>query len=350
MISKFATNGQAPLARPSTYIFTDGERPSTATNNWLQHNQYAMNAAQGVDLVDQMLKSLAPITISSANVSSIAYSPLLKLLCAVGSHPTDYVSTSPDGENWTLQTGAEANSWNHVVWAGGSINLFVALASNGTNRIMTSPDGVNWTSASASQANLWVGLAWSEYLNLLVAVAADGTNRVMTSPDGINWTNRTAASASAWARVTWSSHLKLFVATTSGAGPVAMYSYDGVTWHLSSETAAGTNRFSLAWSDYFKLFFHEYSTTDAWISGDGKTWQVLSTPDNCETILPIDALGCLLLSDGSSGNIYVTSDLETFQLLVAPAGVPSLYRMYYTEELNRIFILSLGSTDALASF
>ena len=42
-----------------------------------------------------------------------------------------------DGETWTAQAAAEANSWRSVAYGNG---LWVAVAYDGANRVMTSPD------------------------------------------------------------------------------------------------------------------------------------------------------------------------------------------------------------------
>ena len=57
-----------------------------------------------------------------------------------------------DGETWTAQAAAEANSWLSVAYGNG---LWVAVATSGTNRVMTSPDGETWTARAAAEAHSW---------------------------------------------------------------------------------------------------------------------------------------------------------------------------------------------------
>jgi hypothetical protein len=124
------------------------------------------------------LWAIASGAVPSKAWEAVCWSKQLGLFCAVS---TDgFVMTSPDGQNWTLQSIPEANAWQSVVWAQ-ELGLFVAVASSGTHRVMFSFDGVNWSTATAAEANTWSGVAWSPSLGIFAAVAQSGTHRVEIS-------------------------------------------------------------------------------------------------------------------------------------------------------------------------
>ena len=66
--------------------------------------------------------------------------------------------TSPDGDNWTLQT-VPANQGFHALGYGNG--LFVGVP--GGNQSITSPDGINWTvHSSALTGATWNSVAYGE--------------------------------------------------------------------------------------------------------------------------------------------------------------------------------------------
>lgn len=117
-------------------------------------------------------------TVPSKAWSAVTWSKQLGIFCAVS---TDgFAMTSPDGDNWTLQTIPEANTWNGITWCK-ELGMFIAVASSGTHRVMYSFDGVNWSNATAAEANNWNAITFAPPLGIFAAVAGSGTHRVEIS-------------------------------------------------------------------------------------------------------------------------------------------------------------------------
>jgi hypothetical protein len=145
---------------------------------------------------------------------------------------TSKAMTSYDGINWTLQTTAEAATWNAVCYGAGQ---FVAVGSSGSNRVMTSPDGITWTSQVASGPTFsWKSVCYGNGLFVAVSTTATSTaTHIMTSPDGVTWTARTAPANLGWQSVAYGNGFFVAVAQNgiaSGGQGGAMTSPDGITW------------------------------------------------------------------------------------------------------------------------
>jgi hypothetical protein len=98
-----------------------------------------------------------------------------------------WVVTSPNAVVWTEQFCEATNEIEGVAYGNG---LFVAVADNGF--ILTSPDGTNWTEQSGGQTNF--ALVNISYGNgTFVAIGAAGA--LLTSTDGTNWVSRNAGTA-----------------------------------------------------------------------------------------------------------------------------------------------------------
>ena len=137
----------------------------------------------------------------------LAYSPTLSLWAAVGRDEhtgNQCVMTSPDGITWTSSTGSHfkgtAGAGNDIVWAAGSINLFVAVgqstsptfpyAANGV--VQTSPDGVTWTVASTPWDTIATGLYIGfDGTTLLATFSGSGGTYLGSSMDAVTWTDIT---------------------------------------------------------------------------------------------------------------------------------------------------------------
>lgn len=129
------------------------------------------------DMGDTLTIVYLPYSESSKTLKCLTYSKDLQLFVAfIG----EYLITSPDGENWTLQE--YTNSYiRSCVWVS-DLHLFVACGDNGN--IIRSSDGINWTGDTYGSLDL-------DYINydsstgLLFAVGESG--QILTSSDGQNW-------------------------------------------------------------------------------------------------------------------------------------------------------------------
>lgn len=170
----------------------------------------------------------------------ICWSPergLLVMVAGGGDVFDNQVSTSPDGEVWTLRaTPIEAN-WINVIWVD-ALLLFIAISGN---QLMTSTDGTNWVGRAAPPTgSAWNCITWSPELNLLVGVGTAGG--LMTSTNGIAWTKLPimagGTSSYIWKSVCWSPEVGAFVACTfTRTSKQIAVSLDGIAWEL--RTAPG---------------------------------------------------------------------------------------------------------------
>ncbi|PPL00412.1 MBG domain-containing protein [Parapedobacter indicus] len=137
---------------------------------------------------------------------------------AVSIYGSNYVMTSPDGENWTVQTPETTGQWVAVTYGA---DRFVAVSDDG--KAMISTDGANW-SVENTHGGIWMDVTYGE--GQFVAVSRHGDNYVMTSPDGINWTAQAAAEMGIWAGLTHANELFVAVSRsipsvmTSGTPPI----------------------------------------------------------------------------------------------------------------------------------
>lgn len=103
---------------------------------------------------------------------SVAYSPELDLIVAVGSSKC---FSSSDGASWTEQT-IPVGAYKAVIWCA-DLLLFIAV---GASICATSPDGVVWTSRTIP-VGAYNSVAWNGTLLVAVGVVCS------TSTDGITW-------------------------------------------------------------------------------------------------------------------------------------------------------------------
>ncbi|GGC39442.1 hypothetical protein GCM10011386_34390 [Parapedobacter defluvii] len=129
---------------------------------------------------------------------------------ALSTFGSNYIMTSADGENWTVQNPGAMGQWAAVTYGA---DRFVAVSSDGN--VMISTDGVNWSGQTA-HAGIWMDITYGD--GQFVAVSRGGDNQVMTSPDGTDWTVQTPAVTSIWAGITNSNGL--FVAVSRSAPSV----------------------------------------------------------------------------------------------------------------------------------
>ena len=266
---------------------------------------------------------------------AIAWSSKLGLFAAVGHNNsfegTNYIMTSPDGVNWTLQSHA-LGMINCVIWSEEQAK-FVAVGMDGTANATayswTSSDGITWNRYSTGAAkwnsyitvcyspelNLYVAgawllnqlgsvliyssdgetwtqgpqpdlfqvfsIAWSKQLGIFVGVGSESPNAIYTSTDGITWTLSTYSFSQNWYHVTWSPELQLFIAVSRNTGTTTIIrSSDGINWVscTNPDTSAGWT--NVVWSPELSVFVvvAESGTTRIAYSFDGITFTGITSP------------------------------------------------------------------------
>jgi hypothetical protein len=275
-----------------------------------------------------------------------AWAPELGLFAAVSNTGTGTrVMTSPTGQDWTIRTSAQDNSWNGLAWGGPTGGkLFVAVSEAGSNRAMTSPDGATWTVRNMSGTNAWRGVAWSEQLQLFCAVGQSGA--LSTSPDGITWTGRTAAEANDWQDVVWSEELAIFVAIAETGTNRVMYSADGLTWLPAAAASADTWR-RVTWGAYAGVFVAvaRTGTNRIMTSPDGITWtartSALGTSDH-RAVAWSPELGLFAIVT-DAGTVQSSPDGVTWTARTAAAALQ--WRMVvYSPQLQRFVAVGASGT------
>lgn len=182
---------------------------------------------------------------------SVAWSSTLSLFAAVSySGDTSPVITSPTGVTWTQRAaGLATHLWNDVIWAGGSLNLFVAVsdASGETTNVMTSANGTSWTARTADDKG-WIAVAFNG--TTLVAVNYNDSD-VMTSTDGTTWTTQatTGLLAGGVDDIVWDATSALFIAIAKNttAATQIYTSPNGLAWTArTGQTGVGPTRIALS--------------------------------------------------------------------------------------------------------
>ena len=215
----------------------------------------------------------------NANWRSVAWSPDLRLFCAVANGGTGphFIMTSPDGITWTGRDGATSAGWNRIIW-NAALGLFMI---NG-NDMQTSPDGINWTLGTGDTLDANAIACNDDGRSIALGFGGIGDN-VSFSDDGLAWTHATPISHDGWIRACWSSELGIFAAISDGrGGPTSQWatSPDGETWTVG--TIPGTTEMrSIIWSRTLQMFLAVGAQEDGFImsSTDGQTWVQVTAPD-----------------------------------------------------------------------
>jgi autotransporter-associated beta strand protein len=194
------------------------------------------------------------------------------IFVAVGNNTVDNTMTSPDGINWTLNSGTFLPNCTSVTYGN---NLFVAVSS--TDGVITSSNGIDWvyvTSLYDSWKSVTYGIVYGS--GLFVAVASTGI--VMTSLNGIDWVYATSAANNNWTSVTFGNNRFVAVAST-GTGNRVMTSLNGSTW--TSATVADNT-----WKcvTYGNNLFVAVASTGAMTSPDGFIWTTIPYSDNFTSV------------------------------------------------------------------
>jgi prepilin-type N-terminal cleavage/methylation domain-containing protein len=128
---------------------TNGLMSSTDGQTWTVHTvssaswgnitygngRFVAVSLGGLAAVSTDGQSWSTHSIASASWRGVAYGNG-KFVAVSQGHPTNSVATSPDGQTWTIVTGAPESGWFNLIYAN---NLFVAVATGGSYAVMTSP-------------------------------------------------------------------------------------------------------------------------------------------------------------------------------------------------------------------
>ncbi|MBX4210410.1 hypothetical protein KW783_00360, partial [Candidatus Parcubacteria bacterium] len=110
---------------------------------------------------------------TTSTLKSIVWSPQLGVFVAGSTAGTVRIMPSADGITWTDVTSTGTPT--AVAWSS-QLGIFVAV---GNAYISSSPDGINWTTRTSSASSFLTSITWSPELGIFVAVSAVGN--VITS-------------------------------------------------------------------------------------------------------------------------------------------------------------------------
>lgn len=221
------------------------------------------------------LGSDQPASLQDNKIRDIIWISELKIFCAVTSNGTNDISgdkfvaprilTSPDGINWTARdisspfgtANATVVNFKKVAWSP-QLKLICAVGdrntANGTitnpapsshGQIWTSPDGINWTDRQVDIDFIY-SICWSPQLNLFTANGFDNSQGLnIYSEDGVTWNTQTDSSVTTTApfrRTIWIPQLGFFYRVKNSAGTAGntqQISFDGINW-INNQTVNDT--------------------------------------------------------------------------------------------------------------
>lgn len=252
---------------------------------------------------------------------------------------TGRIQSSPDGITWTSRTSnAGANSINHVIFAAGSINLFVAIAGAGV--IVTSPDGATWT-AQASNLTAVSGIALAFNGTTIVAVANSG--KISSSTDGVTWTARTSNTTQSLTGVAWNGTMFCVVGSNSDV----VTSPDGTTW-TKQFPIFPFSATALTWitSDGTAFYTHDGTNSLLMRSTDAINWTLYPL---WGPTLAVNYTNSIFIATTTQGSYTTSTNGITWTQPQSPRGVSSTWQKMYWFSAHSRYLLATSALGGLYS-
>jgi len=189
-------------------------------------------------------------------------------LWVIGGSGSNDVWSSPDGVNWTLETEHAGFSprgyhgsavFDNRLWVIGGVSSDSPTTFSITDDVWSSPNGINWTLETGhAEFGPRYGLGVTAADNRLWVIGGSWTNDVWSSPNGINWTQVNSGAPfkqMEFTPVTVSENRFWIVGGGSNPPPLVSktqpaYDYheiwssaDGKNWNLETEHAGFSPRF-----------------------------------------------------------------------------------------------------------
>lgn len=168
-----------------------------------------------------------------------------------------FIFTSPDGINWTQQTGdpTTAGTWARVAGTD-SLDVAVGYAQAGGGRLMNSvSDGITWTSRNHQQVSTTIeDVAVKETGGIIAVAVGDGGSstgaHISSSTDGITWSGHSGVPLNGNYMYGATHNGTRFCVVGSdistGTLPKVFVSTDGVTWTQKTSAISAGSFFPLA--------------------------------------------------------------------------------------------------------
>jgi len=262
---------------------------------------------------------------------SVAYSPTLKLFCAVGgtASTSAYILTSPDGITWTQRTSAISSTYaplTKVFWST-LFSRFICISGTSTtaaNAIQTSTDGITWTKPVSDTTTVVLGgsteftYGYTSGSMLFIMPATPGVNAVAVTYNGTTWATITLPSgffsSSSLTINRWSYHTgaaKLVGVGYNGGstGNIIYYSNAGTaittasTWTSITSTNTACTFHDIAYGGGWALAVgYAASGTCVYSSNNATTWNACdNTATNLWKCVAYDSETTYFVSMSASG-------------------------------------------------
>ena len=234
-------------------------------------------------MVDDRANTFTKLAVTPPrNLAGIAYSAGLYIVVGAGGT----VMTTPDLNNWTVQTSGVAHNLRSVA---GSGLRFVAVGNSdaGEGVVIASTDGVSWSvrftiSLSTLSRVIWTGTQFVAVGLQRVDFSSDHYALILTSPDGLIWTQRAAQTVLigqtgteiGMNSVASSGHLLVAVGIGPEGYPAAWTSTDAEVWTRRTVPGLlGYNLRDVTWGLGKFVAVGWGGSPAVYSSGDGINWQ-----------------------------------------------------------------------------
>ena len=276
-----------------------------------------------------------------------------------GEYNAGIISTSSDGESWTL-----TNVENLLYGVAFSESLETIIAVGREGLILKSSDGVNWEKMTSGVSEDLFDVSYCKVKNCFYVVGDNGI--ILTSTDGINWSSQIETTerlqsvccadftliggegvllfdkktselkivnlgiSNRIIDITFSEKLNLYVAV--GSEGLILKSADGLTWE---KITSGTNNDlqAIVYSEELNLFLivGDHITIT---SSDGENWNVNDHSENILCTVYSEVLGLFVIGC-NGGKLEISADGLTWNTIILPAGTASIKSIVYSEKLRQ---------------
>ena len=328
-LNGIAYNSSLFVASGSSIIMTsaDGQTWTTSTSTISGKSSITYGSTYVEAGANAMLATSSNLNTWTGQTSAF---PLITMNAAAFGNSAYVVG----GNSGDIQSSANATTWNsrtsnyganniaHIIYAAGTINLFVACGSN-TTQVVTSPDGTTWT-AQTSNIGAVATTALAFNGTTLVLVGASG--KIATSTNGTAWTSRTSNTTTSLNGVAWNG--TIFCAV--GNSGVIVTSPDGITWTKQSPTGLlNTSTDSWITSDGTSFYMHQGGNV-VFVSTNGITWTGYAAPF---TLLGLNWINSQLIAYSANNDIAYSTNGQQWTLSTGGRGVTTWNKAYYYSTL-----------------
>lgn len=223
-------------------------------------------------------------------------------------------NTSPDGLNWTFQSGLPGYGFQDVAFGLGRYVATSKSGGGGTDRIYYSTDGgVTWSATGANPlAGGYKRIVFNQGIFVLIDDDSGANTAGAYSPDGNAWTAFTMPSGG-WQDLAYGNGVWVAVSNANAKVAVSGTALDNTAerWQIpeaATPQVAISAAYTLRVTDDGKQLYHPSADTT------GRTWTI---PANSSVPLPI-GFGCEIVNDTSAGTLTIAITTDT--LVLAGAG------------------------------